>query len=367
MGQLQKSSVSSPSGPLYTFTSLKKRIRSFGNRLCDLIIFPLWLAFQSARHRKKLVIICRIGALGDVVCTLPLCAEIRKRHPGKFLIFLTHKDYKNLVLLSRTADEVYGAKSWTWLFSLPDKYNVLGIVEAVYNPKTTDELTPEKGGRSHLIDDLAASCGVSIPNSNRQPHLFPSPELIKKTQAAYELADDVIGNHLIIGINCGHTWPVRMWDAQKWQALVDKIHAEYHAVILQFGLTKGSKDEYEHLRGVRLLSNRLKSDELVALIAGCHLIISIDSGPVHVAGAVGVPVAGLFGAVNPLYRLPPDSFGQGVTSAVPCLFCHHTSPKGHWQSGCPYDIRCMKELDVQTVFEAVKKMLAQQNKIRELK
>ncbi len=41
-------------------------------------------------------------------------------------------------------------------FLLPDKFNFLGVVEAVYNPKTTDELSPKNGVQSHLIDDLAA-------------------------------------------------------------------------------------------------------------------------------------------------------------------------------------------------------------------
>ena len=45
--------------------------------------------------------------------------------------------------------------------------------------------------------------------------------------------------------------------------------------------------------------SRLKGEELVALIAICDLLISIDSGPVHVAGAVATPVIGLFGPVNP--------------------------------------------------------------------
>jgi ADP-heptose:LPS heptosyltransferase len=359
MGQPQKSAVSATPGPPIALESFRSRVRFRINRLYDRIIFPLWLASQCVRHGKKAVVVCRPGALGDVICTLPLCAEIRKRHPDKLLIFLTHKDYKNLVLLSRVADAVYGGKSWTWPFSLPEHSCLPGTVEAVYNPKTTDELAPQNGAQLHLIDDLAASCDLTIPNASRQPRLFPGAGLIKKTQVAYGLAKDVIGGRLIIGINCGHTWPVRMWDVQKWQALVDKIHAEYNAVVLQFGLTKGSEDEYEHLRGVRLLSNRLKSDELVALIAGCKLIVSIDSGPVHVAGAVGVPVVGLFGAVNPRYRLPPASPATGITSSVPCLFCHHTTPKGHWQTGCPNDIRCMKELEVETVFQAVKEMLAQ--------
>jgi ADP-heptose:LPS heptosyltransferase len=337
--------------------SFRKRVCAFLNNLSDRILFPLWLVWQCARHRKKAVIICRPGALGDVICTLPLCGEIRKRHPGALLIFLTHTDYKKMVLLSRVPDEIFGAKSWTWPFALPPSYKFSGFVEAIYNPKTTDELSPNTGAQVHLIDDFAKSCGVTIPNPNRQPRLFPPAELIKAAQAKYELAEDIAKGRRVIGINCGRTWPVRMWDAAKWQALVDKIHADYDALVLQFGFTTGKEDPYEQLRGVKLLTNRLKSDELIGLIAGCHLMISIDSGPVHIAGGVGVPVVGLFGAVNPRFRLPPDSPATSVTSNVPCLGCHHTTPRGHWQSGCPYDIRCMKELDVDTVYQAVKKML----------
>jgi hypothetical protein len=85
--------------------------------------------------------------------------------------------------------------------------------------------------------------------------------------------------------------------------------------------------------------------------------ISIDSGPVHVAGAVGTPVVGLFGANAPQFRLPPAGLGVGVVADVPCLYCHHRTPRGHWQTGCPNDIRCMKELAVAPVFQAVKDLL----------
>ena len=339
-----------------TNPSFRKSLRVFINRVFDRVFFPVWLVVQRIRFGKKLIIICRVGALGDIICTLPLCAEIRKRHPGSPLVFLTLADYKSVVRLSRVADAVFGAKSWMWPFTLPASYKLPGIVEVIYSPQTTDERLPNDGVQAHLIDDLAASCGVSVPNSNRQPRLFISTELIKKTRAVNGLAD-VKAGRLVIGINCGLTWPVRMWDVAKWQELVDKIHAELGAVVLQFGFTQGSGDPYEQLRGVQRLKNWMEPGELVALIAGCHLIVSTDSGPVHVAGAVGVPVVGLFGAVNPRYRLPLDSPAAGVFSNVPCLFCHHASPRGHWQTGCPHDIRCMKELDVQTVFQAVKKML----------
>jgi ADP-heptose:LPS heptosyltransferase len=365
MGAFKMTEPLKPAPPGPGPSSLKsswKKLRTFHQSIWDGVAFRRWLREQHARHRKKIVIVCRSGALGDIVCTLPLCSELRKRHPNALLVFLTHYDYQKMVLLSRAADEVYGAKAWTWPFSLSPRYRLPGIVEAIYNPKTTDELSPKNGAPLHLVDDFAASCQVTIPEPERQPRLFPPPEFIKQTQITYGLADDLAKGRLIIGINCGRTWPVRMWDATKWQELIDKIHTNFDAAVLQFGLTLGKDDVYEQLRGVHFLANRLKSDELVALIAGCHLVISIDSGPVHMAGAVGVPVVGLFGAVNPLYRLPPGSPAAGVFSNVPCLYCHHKTPRGHWQTGCPNDIRCMKELEVQTVFEAVKTMLAKSGK-----
>jgi ADP-heptose:LPS heptosyltransferase len=73
---------------------------------------------------------------------------------------------------------------------------------------------------------------------------------------------------------------------------------------------------------------------------------------------VGTPVVGLFGAVNPLFRLPPESPASGIVADVPCLFCHHRTPIEHWKTGCPYDIRCMKLLEPESVFAAINDILA---------
>jgi ADP-heptose:LPS heptosyltransferase len=320
--------------------------------------FIVWLLFQCARHQKKAVIICRCGALGDVVCTLPICGEIRKRHPGRLIIFVTAAVYRHMVLLSNAVDLTFGSRSWVWPFSMPNNFNVLRLVDTIYNPRTTDERLITSGATCHLIDDLAGSCGLTV--TARQPRLYPSSNLIKKTRIAYGLAGDATRKRLVIGVNGGPGWPVRMWDVSKWQKLINKIHSEYDAVIIQFGTNKGNGScEYDNLTGVQSVASRLKSEEIVALIAVCNLIISIDSGPVHVAGAVGTPVVGLFGPVNPSYRLPTDSPAVGLVGDVPCLFCHHQTPLGHWITGCPNNIRCMKTLDEQTVFEAAKSMLGQ--------
>jgi heptosyltransferase-2/heptosyltransferase-3 len=171
------------------------------------------------------------------------------------------------------------------------------------------------------------------------------------------------GHHLVIGINPGPSWPVLEWEGSKWQKLINRIHSQYDALIIQFGIIRGDRSsDYNHLRGVKSVAGRLTGEEIVVLIAICDLLISIDSGPVHLAGMVGTPVIGLFGPVNPASRLPPGSSALGLFSEVPCLFCHNRTPVIHWISGCPNDIACMKTLDAESVFDAVKSMLAHSRK-----
>ena len=131
-------------------------------------------------------------------------------------------------------------------------------------------------------------------------------------------------------------------------------------MIIQFGIKKDDGfSDYDHLTGVKSLAGRLKRDEIVGLIAICDLVISIDSDPVHVAGAVGTPAIGLFGPMNPASILPSDSPAPalGLVSDVPCLFYHNRTPVIHWITRCPNDFACMKKLECETVFAAVKWML----------
>jgi ADP-heptose:LPS heptosyltransferase len=323
------------------------------------IVWVVWLGFQCARYRKKAVVICRMTGIGDVICSFPICDEIRRRYPGKLLVFMTEASWRDVVILSRSADLVYANSVWVYPFTLPASIRVVGLVEKIYNPLTTGEQLRTSGTTTHLTEDLAASCGLTL--RAQQPKLYPSEVLIERTRMAYALDRETLEKRLLIGINPGPSWRVREWQAFKWQKLINSIHAELDAVVIQFGTNRGDgSSEYDNLTGVKSVAARLKGEELVALIASCDLIISIDSGPVHVAGAVGTPVIGLFGPLDPASRLPPDPSAPaiGLCSNVPCLFCHNRTPIIHWFDGCPNDIACMRKLDDQTVFAAVKFMLA---------
>jgi ADP-heptose:LPS heptosyltransferase len=329
--------------------------------------FVVWLVFQCARHRKRAIFVCRCGGIGDVLCSLPICDEVRRRHPGKLVVFITAPIWREVVKLSRAADLVFANKWWIYPFTFPTNAKVFGLINAIYNPRTTGEKSCTSGTSTHLINDLAGSCGFTV--TPRLPSLHPPSYLIEKTRVAYGLDRKTIGERLLIGINPGPNWRVKEWGASKWQELINRIHSEHDAVIIQFGTNKGDgSSEYDYLTGVTSVAGRLTGEELVALIAICDVIVSIDSGPVHVAVAVGTPAIGLFGPLDPASVLPPHSAMPvlGLVSKVPCLFCHNRTPVIHWITGCPNDIACMRNLEAETVIKAVKLMLAK-SKRREVK
>ncbi len=153
-----------------------RRFFRFKVRVRGWISFTLWLVFQCARYGKRVVIVCRCGGLGDVLCTLPMCDEVRRRHPGKLLVFITAPVWKEVVVMSRCADLVYANKWWIYPFTFPTNVTGLGLIKTVYNPQTTGEKSFTTGTSTHLINDLAASCGFTV--APRLPSLYPSSSLI---------------------------------------------------------------------------------------------------------------------------------------------------------------------------------------------
>jgi len=286
-------------------------------------------------------------ALGDVVCCLPICAAVREKHPGLAVIFVTSVTLRPIVTLSTAANGAYGSTSSD--FTVRPGY--LGLVEKVYNITATDN-KEGAGPATHLVDDLAASCDVRL--TERQPRLYPPPSLEEKTRRKFNLPR----NRPLAVINPGPTWAVRNWPSDSWQTLVNELNNNYDVEIIQIGLKRRMvSSPYDNLKGVRPLMSLLRIDELVALIAMSRLVVSIDSGPIHVAGAVGTPVVGLYGALSPELFLPPKSRGIGVYADVPCLFCHHKTSVGHWITCCANDVQCMSSLTPAVVFAAVADVL----------
>lgn len=159
----------------------------------------------------------------------------------------------------------------------------------------------------------------------------------------------------LIGINPSATFgPTKQWFPERFAALADRLQATFDAAIVLFG---GPGDR---VLGDRIaaamqkppidLCGRTRLGEAMALIAACDLFITNDSGLMHVAAALKVPLIAIFGSTNPVTTGPLSTSSRVVKSQIECAPCLKPQcPLGH--------MNCMRNISVDMVFSVAEKML----------
>ncbi|HKO05823.1 MAG TPA: lipopolysaccharide heptosyltransferase II [Candidatus Acidoferrales bacterium] len=146
----------------------------------------------------------------------------------------------------------------------------------------------------------------------------------------------------------------KCWPANRYADLARRL-AEAHGVrVLLFGAASEAAVAAEVELGagpaVINLIGRSAIGDLPALLARCHLFVGNDSGAMHVAAAVGLPVVAVFGPTDPEGTRPLASQLSIVQRRVACSPC--------FLRHCPIDHRCMKLVDLQLVLDAARGWLA---------
>ena len=137
---------------------------------------------------------------------------------------------------------------------------------------------------------------------------------------------NVLSEERIIGINLGTTWRTKSWPLDRFSDVISRINDRFEAAVI---LT-GSSSERELGRALQMtLKARVINFvgkttilQLGALIERCDLYLTCDSGPMHIAAAVGTPTIALFGPTDPERHRP---YGEGhhvIEKAVSCRPCY---------------------------------------------
>lgn len=300
---------------------------------------------------KHVVLFHRAAGIGDIVCTQPAIREFRERHPETHIAYATRKEFIPVVQMFGCVDSVIATdvRGATWPMA-PRLY------DSRFDLLLADERMPAQYSRSHLVDQFAEQVGM-IP-ADRQPRLAIAHHAAPRAMQA--VAAIRVQGRPLIAIHIGPSWPVREWGKGCWAELADRLRARFGAVVVQLGVdanTGTGPCVAPRITGTADWVGKWSLAESVAAIAQMDLLIGIDSGLLHISGAVGTPCIGLFGAVDGRLRLPPKTPSRAVTGNVPCLGCHHTVPPGHWRTGCPHDIACMKAIAPGEVLAAVEHLL----------
>ena len=336
--------------------------------------------------RKILVI--GVNWVGDAVLSLPTMRGLRRLFPDAYIGLLARAHLGDLLREVGDVDEVIPYQPRRGFYRLVDELHTVGSLRrggfdvAVILPRSfrsalvayLAEIPVRIGyvdeGRGFLLthriprtDALPRvhrskyylhliECMGGVPNGDL-PVIEVAPE--RRRWANGFLHSCGMGNsHPLVGFNPGATYGLaKCWDPHRFSALGTRLCRDYEAGILIFGtqrerelaamIAQGIDGQVVNLAGSTTLP------QLVALMESCDVVVTNDTGPMHISAAVKTPVVAIFGSTDPVTTGPCGNGHIIVRKEVSCSPC--------LKRVCPTDHRCMDLISTDDVQKALAKII----------
>jgi 3-deoxy-D-manno-octulosonic-acid transferase/heptosyltransferase-1 len=156
----------------------------------------------------------------------------------------------------------------------------------------------------------------------------------------------------VVAINPIARWKTKLWEPERFTALANRIIDELSCKVIFTGSDNDRRvidniSEKMKRRPVNL-AGRTNLKQLAYLLKGCAALVTTDTGPMHIGAAMGCRVVALFGPTAPWRTGPYGPSHKVIRADLECSPC--------FKKKCE-DMRCMKEITVDKVFEAVKDLI----------
>lgn len=198
--------------------------------------------------------------------------------------------------------------------------------------------------------------GIDIDNKNCQVYVTEKEEKNIK-RLIPEIAS---GDKYLIGLNPFSNWPPKNWPLSYYQKLVKKVLSQLPNSL--FFITSKNKQKeiskYFQQFGQKVLdlSGKTNLRQLACLYKHLDLVISGDSGPLHIAGSVGTKFIAIFGPTDPKCTKPINN------AAGHLLFKNNICPVPCYQEPCPKNHQCILQITPQAVAKATLTLLTSTGK-----
>jgi ADP-heptose:LPS heptosyltransferase len=206
-------------------------------------------------------------------------------------------------------------------------------------------------------------CGHALPRNGRG--WIPPPVAASEAQALWRSWGWTSGDEIVAlapggGVNPRTRFDLKRWPTEKFAELARRLFEEPRRRVLVLGLP----DEIERFQALAGAPGRMQgaagSLRLAgALLARSDACVANDSGLMHLAAAVGVPTVGIFGPTNPAVWGPAGPGHHIVRHIVPCQPCYKDDGV---LPTCDWEHRCMQDLGVPEVLDAVTMALQQRRR-----
>jgi len=352
---------------------------------------------EKLRTNTGKVIILRSGNIGDTACSLPALAAVRQNFPQAHISLLTSPGPKGWPEAGQVVEGL-GLVDEVITFYLED------LKEISFKKRLMKELRrchfdlflllpQERTTFSKLCRDLLFARLLLVQgawgfilahhfplmNPGRlfgyQPPYNEVERLLvllnqigiksfEKFKLAlpdkcYQVADQLIlpyqdnGSRPIIGLQTKAKETANQWPLDKFRELGNRLESAYHPLFILFG-GPGERPDLinfaDSFAGEKLIAaGKTSVLETAALLSRCHCLITLDTGPMHLAALVGTPLVALFSARQFRKMWEPHSDHATVLrKSVPCELCGRKS--------CEH-LSCMKAIQIMEVLEAVHRHL----------
>ncbi len=336
---------------------------------------------------RKRILIVSVNWLGDLLFLTPAIRAIRRAHPDSRITCLCPARGLDLLQGNPHIDEVIPLREprgpgnfFFWMALVPrlkqGRFDTAFLFHRSFTralavrlagiPERIGFQTRKRSGLLTLAVEPPAPDSVSkvdtflqlveaagIPPAGRHYDAGLQPE-DRAAAGTLWTRLGLSGGDRVVALHAGANWRLKRWPAARFSQLADALAQRYGARILFVG---GEGD----LPLIRGITGRMKSPGLVAagqttfrqmgaLLERTSLLVSNDSGPLHMGLAVGVPVVALFGPTDPKLTGPqPDAKAETLFGSIGC-------PVPCYQLNCPANL-CMEQISVEQVDAAAGRLL----------
>jgi heptosyltransferase-2 len=335
-------------------------------------------------HKKILVTF--LMHLGDLVLTTPFLHALRKAAPGAEITYLVDQKLEDVVLYNPNIDHVWtidkkgkddNLKSLLAMSRRISEAHFDVLINLHPNERCSfiDAMAhvPVKVGASHFLFrpffhpclklnrtlhaadmylDVLKRLGVR-DLSHEGLEIFPGPEHREKADAFWK-KEGVTADTELIGFNIGSAVETKRWAPERFAQVADALGREGYRTVFFGGPMdlEMVQDAVRHMKTKPIIATgQFSIGALAAAMGRCCLIITNDSGPMHVAISQKVPIVAMYGPSHPDLYGPYTKDAIIVTAIPPCDGCRK-GMKHHCD-----DMRCMRELTVGQVLAAAHTML----------
>jgi lipopolysaccharide heptosyltransferase I len=339
------------------------------------------------------ILIVRLSALGDIVHALPVLAALRKALPSAQVDWLVEENYASILSIAAglhrrvivrarrnidTPDTVSFAGAAGYLraaaFLRAQRYDAVldlqGLIKSAVWARASGATRVIGFDRAHLREPQAAWLYSEAVTPRDASHVIRknlsilaalriepaaielplTPNASADTVAAIETAGGPLG---YIVLNPGAAWPNKRWPADRFGALADTLlkRTGLRSLVTWGPSEQGLAESVARASaGAASLAPPTSVSDLAVLMRDAALVVSGDTGPLHIAAAMGTPLVGLYGPTWPERNGPWDSRDVVISRAKVCV-CHH---KRQCLRGAP----CINEIALDEVVAASESRLA---------